>query len=265
MAGSVNKVILVGNLGKDPEVRRMTSGDPVVNLSVATSESWRDKASGEKQGKDRMAPGGDLQQEPGRGGREISAQGLQGLSRRASSRPANGPTRTARRNTRPKWCCRISAANLVMLDGRSGGGGRRRARARSAPARRRPASSATRWMTRFRSSFRPAFASVWRWPVAPRSSGCRRTAIRRTAASPPPICRCAAHPSGAGPRRGAAVVIAPGIAVTNAHNANLVDPGSVIGAARQSDLMFFRTGAPGRAATAAPVDRRGRHRLWPGP
>ena len=48
MAGSVNKVILVGNLGKDPEVRRMTSGEPVVNLSVATSESWRDKNSGER-------------------------------------------------------------------------------------------------------------------------------------------------------------------------------------------------------------------------
>src|SRR5258708_37483230 len=48
MAGSVNKVILVGNLGKDPEVRRMTSGEPVVNLSVATSETWRDKTSGER-------------------------------------------------------------------------------------------------------------------------------------------------------------------------------------------------------------------------
>ena len=48
MAGSVNKVILVGNLGRDPEVRRLTSGEPVVNLSVATSESWRDKASGER-------------------------------------------------------------------------------------------------------------------------------------------------------------------------------------------------------------------------
>ena len=48
MAGSVNKVILVGNLGRDPEVRRLTSGDPVVNLSVATSETWRDKASGER-------------------------------------------------------------------------------------------------------------------------------------------------------------------------------------------------------------------------
>src|ERR1700739_2510558 len=49
--GGGNKVILVGNLGKDPEVRRMTSGDPVVNLSVATSESWRDKASGERKEK----------------------------------------------------------------------------------------------------------------------------------------------------------------------------------------------------------------------
>jgi single-strand DNA-binding protein len=48
MAGSVNKVILVGNLGRDPEVRRLSSGDPVVNLSVATSENWRDKASGER-------------------------------------------------------------------------------------------------------------------------------------------------------------------------------------------------------------------------
>ncbi len=48
MAGSVNKVILVGNLGKDPDVRRLSSGEPVVNLSLATSESWRDKASGER-------------------------------------------------------------------------------------------------------------------------------------------------------------------------------------------------------------------------
>ncbi|MDQ2634848.1 MAG: single-stranded DNA-binding protein [Pseudomonadota bacterium] len=51
MAGSVNKVILVGNLGADPEVRRMPSGDPIVNLSVATSESWRDKNSGERKEK----------------------------------------------------------------------------------------------------------------------------------------------------------------------------------------------------------------------
>src|SRR3954471_12546859 len=51
MAGSVNKVILVGNLGKDPEVRRMQNGNPVVNLSIATSDSWRDKATGERKEK----------------------------------------------------------------------------------------------------------------------------------------------------------------------------------------------------------------------
>ncbi|MGV7030175.1 single-stranded DNA-binding protein [Methylobacterium symbioticum] len=48
MAGSVNKVILVGNLGRDPETRRLGSGDPVVNLRLATSETWKDKSSGER-------------------------------------------------------------------------------------------------------------------------------------------------------------------------------------------------------------------------
>lgn len=48
MSGSVNKVILVGNLGRDPEVRRLPSGEPVVNLRIATSETWRDKQSGER-------------------------------------------------------------------------------------------------------------------------------------------------------------------------------------------------------------------------
>jgi single-strand DNA-binding protein len=51
MAGSVNKVILIGNLGKDPEVRKLPSGDPVVNLRIATSETWRDKQSGERKEK----------------------------------------------------------------------------------------------------------------------------------------------------------------------------------------------------------------------
>jgi single-strand DNA-binding protein len=51
MAGSVNKVILVGNLGKDPEVRRLNSGDQVVNFTLATSENWRDKNSGERKEK----------------------------------------------------------------------------------------------------------------------------------------------------------------------------------------------------------------------
>src|ERR1700728_4165433 len=51
MAGSVNKVILVGNLGKDPEIRRTQDGRPIANLSVATSESWCDKAIGERKEK----------------------------------------------------------------------------------------------------------------------------------------------------------------------------------------------------------------------
>ncbi|MGD9650602.1 MAG: single-stranded DNA-binding protein [Dongiaceae bacterium] len=51
MAGSINKVILVGNLGRDPESRTMNNGGKVVNLSIATSESWKDKASGERKEK----------------------------------------------------------------------------------------------------------------------------------------------------------------------------------------------------------------------
>ena len=51
MAGSVNKVILVGNLGKDPEIRRTQDGRPIANLSVATSDTWRDKATGERKEK----------------------------------------------------------------------------------------------------------------------------------------------------------------------------------------------------------------------
>ena len=48
MAGSVNKGILVGNLGRDPEVRNTQNGDPIVNMSLATSESWKDRTTGER-------------------------------------------------------------------------------------------------------------------------------------------------------------------------------------------------------------------------
>lgn len=51
MAGSVNKVILVGNLGKDPEIRRTQDGRPIAHLSVATSDTWRDKTTGERREK----------------------------------------------------------------------------------------------------------------------------------------------------------------------------------------------------------------------
>lgn len=51
MAGSVNKVILIGNLGKEPEIRRTQDGRPIANLRIATSENWRDKTTGEKREK----------------------------------------------------------------------------------------------------------------------------------------------------------------------------------------------------------------------
>jgi single-strand DNA-binding protein len=51
MSGSVNKATIIGNVTKDPEVRRMTSGDPVVTLTVATNETWKDKATGERKEK----------------------------------------------------------------------------------------------------------------------------------------------------------------------------------------------------------------------
>ncbi|MDF1609980.1 single-stranded DNA-binding protein [Hoeflea sp. YIM 152468] len=51
MAGSVNKVILIGNLGADPDIRRTQDGRPIANLSIATSESWRDKNTGERREK----------------------------------------------------------------------------------------------------------------------------------------------------------------------------------------------------------------------
>lgn len=51
MAGSVNKVILVGNLGADPEIRRTADGKPIANLRVATSESWKDKSTGDRREK----------------------------------------------------------------------------------------------------------------------------------------------------------------------------------------------------------------------
>ena len=51
MAGSVNKVILIGNLGRDPEIRNTQSGSPIANLNIATSESWKDKSTGERREK----------------------------------------------------------------------------------------------------------------------------------------------------------------------------------------------------------------------
>ena len=84
MAGSVNKVILVGNLGRDPEVRTFQNGGKVCNLRIATSENWKDRATGRAEGKDRMAFGRDLQREPRPDRGAVPEEGLQGLSRGAA-------------------------------------------------------------------------------------------------------------------------------------------------------------------------------------
>ena len=85
MAGSVNKVILIGNLGKDPEVRRLNSGDQVVSFSLATTESWKDKTSGER--KELTEWHRIVFSPPGRNRRAISEEGIAGLSRRPHPHP----------------------------------------------------------------------------------------------------------------------------------------------------------------------------------
>ena len=107
MAGSVNKVILVGNLGKDPEIRRTQDGRPIANLSVATSETWRDKATGERKEKTEWHRVVIFNE----GLCKVAEQYLKKGAKvyiEGHCRPANGPTRAASRNTRPKWCCRAS-------------------------------------------------------------------------------------------------------------------------------------------------------------
>ncbi len=121
MAGSVNKVILIGNLGKDPEVRSMQNGGKVANLSIATSESWRDKASGEKKEKTewhRVVIFGNLA--------EIAEKYL----KKGSKVYVSGSLQTR------KWTDQSGAekystevvlqgygGELTMLDGKGGGGG----------------------------------------------------------------------------------------------------------------------------------------------
>jgi single-strand DNA-binding protein len=83
MAGSVNKVILIGNLGADPEIRRTQDGRPIANLRVATSESWKDKSNRRTQGKDRVAPRRHLQRKPVPDCRAIPQEGLEGFHRRS--------------------------------------------------------------------------------------------------------------------------------------------------------------------------------------
>ena len=81
MAGSVNKVILIGNLGRDPEVRRTQDGRPIANFTLATSENWRDKATGERREKTEWHRVVIFNERPLQDRRAIPEEGLEGLSR----------------------------------------------------------------------------------------------------------------------------------------------------------------------------------------
>ena len=84
MAGSVNKVILVGNLGKDPEVRHTQDGKAIVNLSLATSENWRDKATGERKERTEWHRVVIFNENLAKVAEQYSEEGLDGLHRRGT-------------------------------------------------------------------------------------------------------------------------------------------------------------------------------------
>ena len=166
MAGSVNKVILVGNLGRDPEIRRTQDGRPIANLSVATSESWRDKTTGERKEKTewhRVV---------------IFNEGLCKIAEQYLKKGAKvyleGALQTRKYTDKDgveKYSTEVVLqgfnSSLTMLDSRAGGGGggdgfggsgerfriaRPVTRAAQAGDGRRQAASAATWTTRFRSS-----------------------------------------------------------------------------------------------------------------
>jgi single-strand DNA-binding protein len=116
MARGVNKVIVVGNLGNDPETKYMPSGSAVTNLSVATNESWKDKQTGEQKDRTewhRVAMFGRLA--------EIAAEYL----RKGSQVYIEGKLRTRKwqdQNGNDRWSTEIIADEMQMLGGRSGAG-----------------------------------------------------------------------------------------------------------------------------------------------
>ena len=105
MAGSLNKVMLIGNLGADPEIRSFQNGGKVANLRIATSETWKDRNTGERQERTEWHTVA------------IFSEGLVGVverflrkGRKASCRRANGRTSRVTTAIRPKSCCAASTA-----------------------------------------------------------------------------------------------------------------------------------------------------------
>lgn len=115
MAGSVNKVILIGNLGKDPEVRYFPSGDAIANATIATTESWKDKQSGEQ----KEATEWHNVVFPGKLG-EIAGKYL----KKGSKVYVEGSLRTRKwtdKEGKERYTTEIRVQDMQMLDGKPGG------------------------------------------------------------------------------------------------------------------------------------------------
>ena len=172
MAGSVNKVILVGNLGADPEIRRTQDGRPIVNLRVATTELLARQG---RRASARSAPSGTASSSSPRGSPRSpssTSRRVRGFISKGSCRPANGRTRAGRtaipprsscRTSAPRWCCSTAApvagAAVAATPTTTAPTSARAPEAPVAAARRRasppwPApAAATTWTTRSRSEF----------------------------------------------------------------------------------------------------------------
>ena len=122
MAGSVNKVILVGNLGKDPEIKSFQNGGKIANFSIATSESWKDRATGEKKERTEWH------------NISVNSEGLVGVVERFLKKGSKvyieGQLRTRKwqdRDNNDRYTTEVilsgPGAVMTMLDGAPGGGG----------------------------------------------------------------------------------------------------------------------------------------------
>ena len=123
MAGSVNKVILIGNLGRDPEVRRTNSGDAVVSFSVATTESWRDKGTGERKDRTEWHNVVIFNENLGKVAEQYCKKGskiyLEGQLQTREFTDRDGNQRKATEIVLQRF-----RGELTLLDSRGGGGGR---------------------------------------------------------------------------------------------------------------------------------------------
>jgi single-strand DNA-binding protein len=122
MAGSVNKVILVGNLGRDPEVRSFQNGGKVVNLRIATSETWRDKATGERKERTEWHSVAIFNENIGKIAEQYLRKGskvyVEGQLETRKWQDQSGADRYS-----TEVVLRPYTGSLTLLDGREGGGG----------------------------------------------------------------------------------------------------------------------------------------------